>query len=54
MMRTAYPKAETLHRMLRTKRDASVIGKILAVCQTSTIQHENLNEQRESIAMLAP
>jgi len=33
MMRTAYPEAETLHRMLRTERDPSVIGKILAACQ---------------------
>ena len=33
MMRTAYPEAETLHRMLRTERDASVIGKILVGCQ---------------------
>jgi hypothetical protein len=30
MMRTAYPEAETLHRMLRTERDPSVVGKILA------------------------
>jgi len=34
LMRTAYPEAETLHRMLRTERDASVVGKILAACQT--------------------
>ena len=33
MMRTAYPEAETLHRMLRTERDPSVIGKILAAYQ---------------------
>jgi tRNA-dihydrouridine synthase C len=34
MMRTAYPEAEALHRMLRTERDPSVIGSILAGCQT--------------------
>jgi tRNA-dihydrouridine synthase C len=33
MMRTAYPEAETLHRRLRTERDPSVIGKILAAYQ---------------------
>ena len=53
MMRTAYPEAETLHRMLRTERDASVIGKILAACQASTSRHEDLRNQRESIALLA-
>jgi tRNA-dihydrouridine synthase C len=42
MMRTAYPEAETLHRLLRSERDPSVIGKILAGCQTSTSNHEDL------------
>jgi tRNA-dihydrouridine synthase C len=30
MMRTAYQEADTLHRLLRTELDPSVIGKILA------------------------
>ena len=42
MMRTAYPEAETLHRMLRTERDPSVTGKILAENQTSTSNHGDL------------
>jgi len=54
MMRTAYPEAETLHRMLRTERDPSVIGKILAACQTSTSHLQDLSDQRDSIALLAP
>lgn len=49
LMRTAYPEAETLHRMLRTERDASVVGKILAASQASTSHHEDLSEQREPI-----
>ena len=52
LMRTAYPEAETLHRMLRTERDPSVIEKILAVSQASTSHHEDLRDQSESIAML--
>ena len=54
MMRTAYPETETLHRMLRTERDPSVIGKILAACQTSTSRHQELSDQREPIAMQTP
>jgi len=30
LMRPAYPDAETLHRTLRTERDPSVVGKMLA------------------------
>jgi hypothetical protein len=40
--------------MLRTERDPSVIGKILAACQASTSSHEDLSDQKESIALLAP
>jgi hypothetical protein len=40
MLRTAYPEAEALHRLLRTERDASVIGKILAAYQASANQPE--------------
>jgi len=54
MMRTAYPEAEALHRMLRTERDPRVIGKILAGYQTATSQPEDLREQSESIEMLGP
>jgi len=53
MMSTAYQEAETLHRMLRTERDPSVIGKILAACQASTKRHEELSEQNECVAILA-
>jgi len=49
MMRTAYPEAETLHRMLRTERDPSVIEKILAGCQVSTSQPEKISDQSEAI-----
>jgi len=34
LMRTAYPEAEILYRMLRAERDPCVISKILAACQT--------------------
>lgn len=44
MMRTAYPEAESLHRMLRTERDASVIGQILAASQASTSHYEDIRE----------
>jgi len=54
MMRTAYPEAEALHRMLRIERDPRVIGKILAGYQTATSQPEDLREQSESIEMLGP
>jgi tRNA-dihydrouridine synthase C len=47
MMRTAYPEAETMHRMLRTEHDPSVIGKILAACQTSASTHEVLRVQSD-------
>ena len=54
MMRSAYPEAETLHRILRTERDPGVIGKILAASQASTSHPEELRDQRESIALLTP
>jgi tRNA-dihydrouridine synthase C len=54
MMRTAYPEAETLHRMLRTERDPNVIGKILAAYQTTTSHHIELSDENESIALLVP
>ena len=53
MMRTAYPEAETLHRMLRTERDPRVIGKILADYQTSICNQEDHSNPDEPIAMLA-
>jgi tRNA-dihydrouridine synthase C len=54
MMRTAYPEAETLHRMLRTERDPTVIGKILAACQTIISRQAELNDENESIALPVP
>ena len=32
MMRTAYPEAETLHRLLRTEHDPQVVGEIIEAC----------------------
>jgi len=34
MMRAAYPEAETMHRTLRTERDPTAVGKILATCRS--------------------
>jgi len=47
MMRTAYPEAETLHRMLRTELDPKVIEKILAASQISASTLEVIREQSD-------
>lgn len=47
MMRTAYPEAETLHRMLRTERDPRIIENILTASHTSASTLEALGEQSD-------